>query len=169
MIQVPNCFSDALNGLFCLLQNQMGRLAFSIVTEAEEEQICFVAATEYEYNMWCDGLNALLGSEVSVLWSSRVLHRERYTQWRKCDPTFTHMHMWTVAVGGCGWQLLVVTVADWLIVGDWLNVDDCGSVWLSEVLMTVANWEWLCLSMVNCGWLANCWWMWLWLTVGDCG
>ena len=45
----------------------MGRLAFSIVTEAEEEQICFVAATEYEYNMWCDGLNALLGSEVSVL------------------------------------------------------------------------------------------------------
>lgn len=45
--------------------NQMGRFAFSIVTEAEEDQICFVAATEYEYDMWCDSLNALLGNEMS--------------------------------------------------------------------------------------------------------
>lgn len=44
--------------------NQMGRLAFSIVTEAEEDQICFVAATEYEYDMWCDGLNTLMANEM---------------------------------------------------------------------------------------------------------
>ncbi|KAK7115042.1 engulfment and cell motility protein 1-like [Littorina saxatilis] len=45
--------------------NQVGRLAFSIVTEAEEDQICFVAATDYDYHMWCDGLNALLGNEMT--------------------------------------------------------------------------------------------------------
>ncbi|XP_076449909.1 engulfment and cell motility protein 1-like [Babylonia areolata] len=44
--------------------NQGSRLAFSIVTEAEEDQICFIAGAEYEYDMWCDGLNALLGNEM---------------------------------------------------------------------------------------------------------
>ncbi|KAL8580329.1 hypothetical protein ACOMHN_039540 [Nucella lapillus] len=45
--------------------NQGGRLAFSIVTEAEEDQLCFMAGAEYEYDMWCDGLNALLGIEMT--------------------------------------------------------------------------------------------------------
>nr|KAG5713058.1 hypothetical protein BaRGS_021852 [Batillaria attramentaria] len=45
--------------------NPNGRLAFSIQTENEEDQICFIASSEYEYDMWCDGLNALLGNEMT--------------------------------------------------------------------------------------------------------
>lgn len=44
--------------------NQNGKLAFSIQTENEEDQICFVASSELEYDMWCDGLSALLGNEM---------------------------------------------------------------------------------------------------------
>ena len=91
----------------------MARLAFSIVTEAEEDQICFIAATEYEHNMWCDGLNVLLGNEVSLLCYSVLLFSEiekethsdtdvlvcGKTHMRACkNPhVYTHMHTHTHA------------------------------------------------------------------------
>ena len=85
-----------IHRLFCLLQNQMARLAFSIVTEAEEDQICFIAATEYEHNMWCDGLNVLLGNEVSLLCYSLLLfsqiEKEIHTDKDVLVCGNTHMH-----------------------------------------------------------------------------
>lgn len=48
-----------------------GKLAFSIVTDAEDDQICFIAPSDYEFCMWVDGLNSLLGCEMT---SPQVQH-----------------------------------------------------------------------------------------------
>ena len=92
----PNQIQWYVHCIVCLLQNQMARLAFSIVTEAEEDQICFIAATEYEHNMWCDGLNVLLGNEVSVLCYSLLLFSEIEKETHSDKDVLvcgnTHMH-----------------------------------------------------------------------------
>ncbi|XP_059141115.1 engulfment and cell motility protein 1-like [Physella acuta] len=44
---------------------QTTNVAFSLKFEPETDPICFVATSEYEFDMWTDGLNFLMGNEMT--------------------------------------------------------------------------------------------------------
>jgi len=68
-----------LNGCCALFQLNPG-LAFSLVPTENfsTEPINFVAASEEIFNIWMDGINALLGKSVSNVHSSFCTHNSKW-------------------------------------------------------------------------------------------
>lgn len=56
-----------MNLVFIILQMTTTSFAIQHVNSDTNDMYCFVAKDEVEFDMWTDGLNVLLGHEVSYL------------------------------------------------------------------------------------------------------